>query len=444
MYVVKTRLFFTLFLFLSWCFAPSVSLASPFPGTVADFPISFTSSGFSDWTVYPSGNGNFIVVYANSTSGITFTDSTHITRTGWEVANYIFYIDPTGALLSDWGNNPSWVPLEYYGIEADILMSSSSPSPSAITWQIPDNIPGKVPFTYNGKIYDHFLMWHAPNGQNADDWHIMYTNISDFYLNQDWYLPGVGTDNDVVYCDTTHGQNPDWSCFEQVDAFATDPGFYPFWTVYGLYCAGTGYSDHTVFVQVPSPFLPPASSGVPDYGTVCQDLWPTGTKADFPDVLMHRLIVDNSGNISGFTPPGSEVIFSGNDTSDYVEVPSPVTDPGGFVSALLTNMALWLKNLIVPPDNYFANNYDSIKSAFDTKFAFYSQLQTAFVIPQASNFSPITLGSLSLGGSQTAPIAFISSFDPNEFASFRTFFSMVLYVGLGFFLIRKMSNIFSS
>lgn len=125
-------------------------------------------------------------------------------------------------------------------------------------------------------------------------------------------------------------------------------------------------------------------------------------------------------------------------------VPDLMTDPSGFVSAMFTNFGNYLVRLVIPPLSFFTDSFSQIQSGFSTKFAFFEQLRSAFTVPADGSFTPITLTGITIAGSTISPIAFISSFNPTTFAPFRNFLSMVMYVGLGFWLIKKTSLIFSS
>jgi len=187
--------------------------------------------------------------------------------------------------------------------------------------------------------------------------------------------------------------------------------------------------------------ISPSSTSSWDLNDTCED---TNTIFETGDLVIPRVNLSTDGvTIIGSPSPAPSLIIN-SDTSEYVTVPDLLSDPSGFVAALLTNLGIWLYNLVVPDSEFLADSYANIRTLFETKFAFYFQIRDAFVVPTATSMTPISLGSLHIGGTTLAPITFISSFDPAEFASFRAFLSMVLYVGLGFFIIRRMSNIFSS
>jgi len=125
-------------------------------------------------------------------------------------------------------------------------------------------------------------------------------------------------------------------------------------------------------------------------------------------------------------------------------VPDLLSDPSGFVSAMFTNFGNYLVRLVIPPLSFFTDSFSQIQSGFSTKFAFFEQIRSAFVVPADGSFTPISITGLTIAGATIAPLSFISSFNATTFAPFRNFLSMVMYVGLGFWLIKKTSLIFSS
>lgn len=92
----------------------------------------------------------------------------------------------------------------------------------------------------------------------------------------------------------------------------------------------------------------------------------------------------------------------------YVDVPNLATDPAGFVYALLTNMGIWMKNLVVPPDDFFSSRWNDIKSVADSKFPIVSQVQSALATTTSTN-AVIAISGLHLG---SASVPSITVFDP--------------------------------
>lgn len=413
-------------------FIPSVVFAgNALPSTVVtNEAITVTCTGFQD---------RFAVVMLSPVQQLVFDGLCSESPVSFSQPGYYRFCMYYSLDLPGYDVNTCWqIPFNTdvsdVTIEAGVPTFPSSP---------PQFLPFGLPFTESGVTFTHYILTIADNNPNI--WELRYHNKDNLYVNESWFLKSSDNedwDTKVCNLDTTI-QPLTWTCANvQMASVSGFYGYFASWTSTNEVCLGTSFADRTVFIQSASPFDPPNSSGILNNGQVCQDLWPNGD-AQFPDVLVQRMNIDANGNVTGIVDPAPLVTFT-PPTGDYNELPNPLTDPTGFVSGFLNNLGVWIYNLFIPPSGYFQDRFNALKLLFDTKFAFVEQVQQAFVIPAASAFTPISLGSLSFGGTQVSPITYISSFDPATFSSFRTFFSMILYVGLGMFLLRKMSNIFSS
>lgn len=283
-------------------------------------------------------------------------------------------------------------------------------------------LPYTLPATIGSTTYTHVF---GKKHTGTNDWWIVYHNEDNFAYTSSGFNPS-STDNACFYVTnittTSYHMASNASC-SGVPSFGVGN------------CLYKQFSDYTIFNGSGSLTLRQTIDCLGD-----------ATDVSFGSAVFPRIALGgtNGVDIVSTVAPATLQIISGQPTSDYVDVPDPITDPLGFVTALLTNTAIWLKGLIIPPDGFFSDAYMQVKTEADTKFVFYSQLTSAFTIPAGTTMVPITLGALHAGGQTIAAQPFISSFDADTFAPFRNFLSMVMYVSLGFWLIRKTSTIFSS
>lgn len=319
---------------------------------------------------------------------------------------------------------------------ASVLLGFAWFTPSALAADVPATFPVALPHAlpWNDGTTTYTKYWlYAPSFGTSGLWRLYYHNngSGDISLGSDYHLHAT-TYEYHTFVAGNNAQSTHWNDQGTGTNFLGDTTGQYFDTFFGGVntCKPLAFASHTVF-----------AAGSYSGAAYCTDIVPYSPG----DVIFDRVNLesDNQTFQRTTTDPAPGGIVN-PDTSEYVDVPSPVTDPAGFVSALLTNLGIWLYNLVIPDSQFLADSYANIRTAFETKFAFYFQIKDAFTVPAASAMTPISLGSLHIGGQTLAPMTFIASFDPAEFASFRAFLSMVLYVGLGFFILRKLSNIFSS
>lgn len=290
-------------------------------------------------------------------------------------------------------------------------------------------LPHALPYNDGTTTWEHFLAYR----QNSGSWLLWYINEPNLYV-QNFKITSyteIGSNNKCFYSSyngaSWAGATCQWSpggmFWDTVIASGTSNS---------VDCHDRLFASYTIFAA-------DSHTGL----SYCMDGQASANYTQ-GDVIFHRVNFNGTVLIGVSESAPTEYLTENLADTQYVPVPNPLDNPFGFVSALLTNMAIWLQALVIPPAGFFAEAYTQVKTEFDAKFAFYEQIKSAFTIPVGAAMTPISIGSLTLGNTTTSPIAFISSFDAATFAPFRNFLSMVMYVSLGFWLIRKMSNIFSS
>jgi hypothetical protein len=194
-------------------------------------------------------------------------------------------------------------------------------------------------------------------------------------------------------------------------------------------CTYQFFSDRTIFSGA-------SNTKTPD----CPLVW---TSFDFGEVAIPRVTIENRIVIN--SPDPAPTVILNPDTGEYVTVPDILSNPSGFVTALLTNLGIWVYKLILPDGNYFSFQFDNLSNTFEQSFPWVSQLRIAFdnfiTALIASNPQPITLNGLNVGGN----IGNYTVFNPSslpDMSIVKTFLSVIFYIGTGFWIIRKSNSLF--
>lgn len=303
------------------------------------------------------------------------------------------------------------------------------PVPSGFT------LPEQLPYNDGVRTYTH---WIAINNDSSNNWQLFYHNCENLVL--DTTLLALRQQsctewNDLTYFSSSNS-GTSWGSPNIGGANLTIYGgfFEVSVTIMGYRDVAKNhwFTDYTVF------------SG----GTVTDDCldnhWCDLRTISFGDVASNRVNFRADGSLIGVSSPDYSNIISGQPTSEYVDVPNPVTNPFGFVVALLTNLAIWLKNLVIPSGDFFQDKYNEMKLAFEEKFAFYFQLKDAYTIPTETTPSAFSFTGLSFGGVTLPTLTLFDGFSFFDFSPYRSFISGIMYASCGWFVIRKMSRIFSS
>lgn len=164
--------------------------------------------------------------------------------------------------------------------------------------------------------------------------------------------------------------------------------------------------------------------------------------------LAFIIVTDSSGNFTGFHSTNPN--FLAPDTS-FLDVPNPLTDPTGFVAAVLHNTGLTIASWFLPPDNYFFNKVSEIGTTWETDQPGLASINTAFsdgvsALSSPTSLAPVTLGSLHFGNSTIAAVPFFdpSAMDSGIFSQAKTLISAFMYFGVAFWVIREVSTIMSA
>ena len=148
-----------------------------------------------------------------------------------------------------------------------------------------------------------------------------------------------------------------------------------------------------------------------------------------------RLIGDSTSSV---TP--NAAIFGSS-----VDIPNPLTNPFGFVSALFLNLKNWVVSLVVPSPGFMDSQLSTLQATAQTHFPIFFQLSSV-IQGSTTQSDTITLGSLNFGSTSSAPITFFNptQWNPDSFSGFRNLLSMMMWVWLMYFIVHKVPKIFSS
>lgn len=286
-------------------------------------------------------------------------------------------------------------------------------------------LPHPLPYTFGGETYTHVQGFKHTGSY---DWWVIYHNEDNLLFSQSFggFNPDM-TDNVCFYISdirSPYSGDPNSSCNGTVSLGGVPSNK----------CIYNTFSDYTQF------FLGDNYTGQLDTDLDC-----TNDDIDHPSGSVAVPRTNFSGvNFGAPVSPDYSNIIDGQLDDEYVDVPNPLTDPKGFVIALLTNLALWVKNLFIPSTDFFQTKYNEMKLAFEEKFAFYFQLKDAYTIPIETTPSAFSFTGLSFGGVTLPTLTLFNGFSFFDFGPYRTFISGIMYASCGLFVIRKMSRIFSS
>lgn len=150
-----------------------------------------------------------------------------------------------------------------------------------------------------------------------------------------------------------------------------------------------------------------------------------------------------------------DVIDNNTSTTQYsqkitIQGTSDTEDTAAQGSILPDNkdLGFWgnlFRDMFVPRPGFMNIRFSEMRENAEIHFPLYFQLSD-IVQGSASTSSVVTLGSLQLGGQSTAPITFFNpaSWNPDTFSGLRSFLSMLMYVWLMYFVLHKVSKVFSS
>jgi len=286
----------------------------------------------------------------------------------------------------------------------------------------PENLPHALPWDDGTTVWNDWIAFKTSTG-----WGLIYHN-SDFYADSDGFLvssPALELSHNYFF---TGDNGTTWS--SSTSNHFVSPMFFDT-TLSSPPCKEKLYASNTIFAV-----------GDRDAASYCTDVIPY----EFGDSVFHRinLMSDNYTFLSSTADPAPEQIIN-SATDDFVDVPSPVTDPAGFVSALFVNFGIWIRNLIVPDSDFFSSRFNAIQVIAQEHFPIFFSISD-IVSGSTAVDSSVSLGSVSFGSSSTAPLVFFSpsSWSPDTFAGLRSFLSMLMYVWLAYFVTTKLSRIFSS
>lgn len=144
---------------------------------------------------------------------------------------------------------------------------------------------------------------------------------------------------------------------------------------------------------------------------------------------------------------------SGGDalSGSYTDIPNILTNPSGFVEALLDNAGAFVVNAIIPPPGYLTDKMLDVTDSWSADQPGLTSINTAFIdgiasLSSPTSLTPISIGALHVGGTTTSSITF---FDPSImptgiFDTAKTLISAFMYFGVAFWVIREMSTILSA
>jgi len=306
-----------------------------------------------------------------------------------------------------------------------------SVSAESVSSDFPINLPHALPWDDGTTVWTNWLAWDTGSG-----WALVYHN-SDLSVNAGGYIiaqPWLDSGHNYF---TTGNNGTSWSSGTS-NHLSASPGIFFDTHIQsngGVPCRERMYSSDTIF-----------AIGDRDAAAYCTDIVPYV----FADPIFYRINLESDNyTFQTETSESAPLQIINNDTSDYVSVPDPISDPAGFVAALLTNMGIWLYNLVIPADDYFTLKYDELSTNFSTTYPIFFDIRDMFDTMisgiTAGSFTPISISGLSLGGgSYNFTIIDSTTLPSGTLDTFKTWFGLMMYVGTAFWVIRKGSRIFSS
>lgn len=199
-------------------------------------------------------------------------------------------------------------------------------------------------------------------------------------MTSDYRLSVTDDTYHFFYAGSSSPGSSSWTDSSSGDTFF-DGGFY-----FDSYFGGTSacrpllFSSHTIF-----------SFGSFDGSAYCSDIVPY----DSGQPIFERVNLESDNQtFQRSTSPSAPPVVITPDTSDYVEVPDLITDPSGFVTALLTNLGIFLYNLVLPDSDFLSEKFLELQTSLTDSFPWFYQLKTAYEDSLAALPTSVSCGTL--------------------------------------------------
>jgi len=307
---------------------------------------------------------------------------------------------------------------------------SLAPEQAKADFEIPSSIPTELPYAIpyddGTTIWEDWILL-KPSGSAS--WVLLYHN-STIRADEDGYL--IPSPEFVPFDDSTAfvSDGDDWVPSSGIGYFA-DPVFFD--TLFGgvSSCSNLLFASNTIF-----------ATGQNEGPAYCVDVVPY----DFGDPVFARinLLPDNITFKRTTADPAPEQIIE-TATEDFVPVPSIIDDPSGFVSAMLTNLGIWVYSLFIPDGEWFSEQYALYVGLVDSTFPIFGDVveifDDGFSALSSTAHTPPEINA-SLFGSDPVSVLDFSLID-GTMTTFRDWVSMFLYVYAAFFAMGSIRRFFS-
>lgn len=318
-----------------------------------------------------------------------------------------------------------------FNVSSVYAVPAPAPVPEVMT------IPHTLPFNDGTKTWSEFLA--SRTGTGSSNWVIYYHNCSNvIFMTSGVVAPTTCIDDEFsAFTSTNNGAT--WT-EDNIYNFAESDDYYQVFNItsmgYQDSAKNNWFANKTILVAEAQPEYPG--------NTYWLDLYPIS----LGDVAVNRVNFDDEGNLIGVSSFDYDLLRGGSDV-EYVDVPNPLTDPFGFVVAVLKNLSIWLYSLVIPDDGFYQGIMTQFNQDFEEKQPGLSALRTSVSngIASMSAVSPegIGLPSLTGMGQELGPQTLISAdISPDIINPIKILISAFLYMYVAVWVVRHLSTIFSS
>lgn len=304
---------------------------------------------------------------------------------------------------------------------------------------VPDvmTIPHTLPWDDGTKVWTEYIASRSATG--GSNWVIQYHNCSNVVFRTFGVVAPNSCLDDEFFVSLSYNNGATWTD-DTTYSFSESDGYYQIFSItsmgYQDVAKNNWFANKTIIVAEAQPEYPG--------NTHWTDLYPIS----IGDPAVNRVNFDSEGNLIGVSSFDYDLL-RGEGDSEYVDVPNPLTDPYGFVVAVLKNLSIWLYSLVIPDDGFYQGLMTQFNEDFEEKQPGLSALRTSISngIAGMSVVTPsgIVLPSLTGMGQELGPQTFISGeLSPDIINPIKTLISAFLYMFVGMWVIRHLSTIFSS
>jgi len=298
-------------------------------------------------------------------------------------------------------------------------------------------LPQVLPYNDGTTVWNYWIA--STDGGNF--WRIFYTNVGNFTLLDYALVSPLNGDNVTCFSSSDNGHS--WSVPDIGGCNLGNPASF------SLAMAGAGSTVRNLIISSYPIF---SSDAKPDSYTWDPLRWVDTFPHAWGALIINKVNFDLNGVLIGVQDPAIyQIVNNTSSLSDYTALPSPITDPTGFISGVFTNFFVFIYKGFIPPDGYLTEKLAEVTNAWSLDQPGLTSVSSAFstgitALSTPTAMTPISMGSLHFGGVSTSSI---TVFDPSTqpvgmFDSAKTLISAFMYFGVGFWVIRQMSSIFSA